>query len=95
MRTIKPFLMVATLSVMAACSHTTAPPPAVEVKIQRVEIPVAVACFDKRDLPAEPPRIAGKLTGDARRDLDVVSASALRLRVWGRELTAILSGCAK
>lgn len=76
------------------CASTT-PPPAVEVRVQRVEIPVAVACIDKAAIPAEPEKIAGRLTGNASQDLDLVSASALRLRSWGRELRAMLGGCVK
>jgi hypothetical protein len=87
-------IIAATLILLTGCASTT-PPPAVEVRIQRVEVPIAVACIDKATIPAEPEKIAGKLTGNASQDLDLVSASALRLRVWGRELRAMLSGCTK
>lgn len=77
---------------LAGCATPSAP-PAVEVRIQRVEVPIAVACIDKAAIPAEPEKVAGRLTGNASQDLDLVSASALRLRVWGRELRAMLGGC--
>jgi hypothetical protein len=80
---------------LAGCAGANRTPPAVEVRVQRVEIPVAVACIDKTAIPAEPVMIAGRLTGNASQDLDLVSASALRLRVWGRELRAMLGGCVK
>lgn len=67
--------------------------PAIETRTITVYRPVAVACVKASDIPAEPEKVAGKLTGDARRDLDTVSASALRLRSWGKQLTALLSGC--
>lgn len=78
---------------LTGCGSGITPPPAVEIRTQRVEVPVSVACVDKAAIPAEPEKIAGKLTGDARRDLDTVSASALRLRSWGREMRAMLVGC--
>jgi hypothetical protein len=79
---------------LSACAGAT-PPPAVEIRTVTVTKPVAVACVKAADLPAEPEKVAGKLTGDARRDLDITAASAMRLRSWGRSLVAILGGCAK
>jgi hypothetical protein len=35
------------------------------------------------------------LTGDARRDLDRVAASALELRSWGRSLRAMMEACGR
>ncbi|QQV76540.1 hypothetical protein H5J25_13920 [Sphingomonas aliaeris] len=67
--------------------------PAVEVRTVTIDRPVPVPCVKRSAIPAEPPKISGKLTGDARRDLDTVTASAVRLRSWGVELVAILSGC--
>ncbi len=88
-----PKIMLApALLFLAACGATT-PPPAVEIRTQRVEIPVAAACIDKSKIPAEPERIAGKLTGDARRDLDTVAASAIELRSWGQALRAMMVAC--
>ncbi len=57
-----------------------------------VKVPVPVACAPDT-LPAEPPKIAGALTGNAERDIGIVAGSALRLRAWGLELEAILQGC--
>jgi hypothetical protein len=82
------------LILLPGCAKTIQAPPGIEVRKVEVIKPVAVACVKVSDLPSEPPKIAGKLTGDARRDLDLVSASAIRLRAWGSELRAMLKGCA-
>lgn len=79
---------------LAACASTT-PPPAVEIRTQRVEIPVSVPCLDKASIPPEPAKIGNSLTGDARRDLDLVAASALDLRSWGRALRAMMVECGR
>lgn len=78
---------------LTACTHADTPPPAIDVRIQRVEIPVPAPCLAKDKIPAEPEHIADKLTGDARRDLDLVAANALRLRAWGDKMRAALLAC--
>lgn len=78
-----------------ATTQTPAPKPGVQVIYRDVKVPVAVYCVLAKDVPTEPERVTGKLTGDARRDLDVLAAANLRLRSWGRTLVAILGGCAK
>jgi hypothetical protein len=93
-RVVKQSLTTGLALMLAGCGAAT-PPPAVEIRTVTVEKPVAVPCVKIADLPAEPEKVAGKLTGDARRDLDTVSASALRLRSWGREMRAMLVGCSK
>lgn len=91
MRAILLFMM------LAGCSTaSTAPPkPGIEVVYRDVKIPVTVLCVNAKDIPVEPERVTGKMTGDARRDLDTISASAIRLRAWGRIMYATLTGCAK
>jgi hypothetical protein len=79
---------------LAACGATT-PPPAVELRTVTVDRPVPVRCIDPASIPAEPKKIAGSLTGDARRDLDRVAASALELRSWGRSLRAMMEACGR
>ena len=82
------------LACLSACaSRPAAAPPAVEVRTVTIDRPVLVPCVKRSAIPAEPPKISGKLTGDARRDLDTVTASAVRLRSWGVELVAILTVC--
>ena len=79
---------------LAGCAQTPPPKPGIQVIYRDVKIPVAVPCVAAKDVPTEPSKIAGKLTGDARRDLDTISANAIRLRSWGRVMSAMLLGCA-
>jgi ABC-type uncharacterized transport system auxiliary subunit len=46
-----------------------------------------------QQLPAEPPKIKDKLTGDAATDVGTLAGSAIRLRAWGEGLQTILEGC--
>ena len=80
---------------LPGCSISDRTPPAVEVRTITVDRPVAVSCLKLSDIPAEPAKIGDKLTGDARRDLDLVAGSATRLRSWGLTMAAMLRGCAK
>ncbi len=75
-------------SLLAACQTTT---PAVEVRT--VEVPTPIACITPEQVPAEPPRIGHRLTGNAVADVLIVSKSALELRKWGQEMAALLRGC--
>ena len=77
-----------------ATTQTPAPKPGVQVIYRDVKIPVSVPCVLAKDIPTEPERVTGKLTGDPRRDLDTISANAIRLRSWGRVMYAMLGGCA-
>ena len=101
MRTPAPYLIVLlvllVMLALAGCATTQAPAPkpGIQVVYRDVKVPVAVACVDRAKIPDEPARIAGKLTGDARRDLDTVGANAIRLRAWGVELSALVLACAK
>lgn len=55
---------------------------------------VTTPCIAKdQALPAEPPKVSDKLTGQADKDLTIVAGSAIRLRAWGQGLTHILEGC--
>lgn len=55
---------------------------------------VPISCVGKDQiLPAEPPKVADKLTGKADEDLRIVGGSAIRLRAWGQGLHSILEGC--
>lgn len=90
----KLFVAATVIIGLSACATTKLPPPAVELRTVRVEIPVAQPCLAAEQIPPVPPRIADQLTGDARHDLDLVSASALRLRSWGEQMHAALVACA-
>lgn len=94
-RTVRNFLIVAAAIGLSACSTTQPPPPAVQIRTVTVDRPVAVACVRKSDIPAEPPKVASQLTGEARHDLDIVGASALRLRQALNETFALLEPCTK
>lgn len=87
-------LGIATLLALSACSKPDLPPPAIETRIVQVDRVVTATCVKLGDIPKEPAKIGDKLTGDARRDLDLVSGSALRLRAWGNVMAAMLKGCA-
>jgi hypothetical protein len=55
---------------------------------------VTVPCISKdQALPAEPEKVAGKLTGKADEDIKTIAGSAVRLRAWGQGLHGILEGC--
>ena len=55
---------------------------------------VTVPCISKdQTLPAEPPKVADRLTGRADEDVKVLGGSAVRLRAWGQGLQGILEGC--
>lgn len=91
-------IMLAPISLfLASCSATT-PPPAVEVRTVEVKVPVPVACISAEQyrqlIDREPAKVAAQLNGDARHDLDVISASAIRLRAYAGELRAALKACA-
>lgn len=78
--------------VLGACSHN--PEPAIEIRTVEVLKPVPVACVDESDIPAEPDMVGNELNGDAVHDADILGASNIALRQWGRELLALISpGC--
>lgn len=77
---------------LAGCAAKPTP-PVIETRIERVDVPVAVACVDPKDVPAEPPRVGDQLTGDAVHDIGPVAASNLRLRAALDQAMALLKGC--
>lgn len=86
-------IALAPLFLCAACSTTPCPPPAISVRTVEVVKPVPVACVKPEQVPAMPPRVGDDLTGDAQRDLDVVAASAIRLRAALDQALALLGAC--
>jgi hypothetical protein len=44
-------------------------------------------------LPSEPPKVHGQLTGHADSDIGIIAGSAIRLRAYGQSLRLILEGC--
>ena len=71
---------------LAGCAHKPeeAPQPAA---------PQTVTCVDPNRIPPEPPRVAQRFTGNARRDLEILAESAQDLREWGLEMRALLEMC--
>lgn len=72
---------------LAGCAHKP------EV-VREVPVPTPVTCVDPNRIPNEPPRVAQRLTGNARRDLEIVAQSAQELRLWGQEMHSLLELCA-
>jgi hypothetical protein len=73
---------------LAGCAQK----PPVET-IREVAVPTPVTCVDPNAIPPEPPRVARRLTGNARRDLEIVAESAQDLRAWGQEMRTLLERC--
>lgn len=78
---------------LGACAKPDAAPPAVEVRIQEVKVPVATRCVDPSSVPNEPTKVGDRLNGQAAHDLDLTAASAILLRQWGRELRSLIQPC--
>lgn len=91
---MKRYALVA-LVALAGCTRPDVAPPAIEVRTITVERPVPVPCVDGKSVPAEPGKVGGQLNGQAAHDLDLVAASALQLRQWGRELKALIAPCVR
>jgi hypothetical protein len=72
---------------LAGCAHKP------QVEIREVPVPTPVTCVDPTAIPPEPPRVARRFTGNARRDLEIVAESAQDLRAWGHELRSLLQRC--
>lgn len=75
---------------LAGCSDQR---PAVEVRTMEVLKPVPVPCVKREQIPAAPPSIRDKLTGNAAADIGPIAASALELRQALNEALALLGGC--
>lgn len=75
-------LLVGLIAFLAGCS----PRPPV------VDVPVIALCVRLAQISPEPGHVT--VTGDAKHDASVLAGADLRLRAWGRELNALLVGCA-
>ena len=82
--------IIASLLLLSACKTTPGP---VEVRVQRVLVPISQPCIKPSQIPKAPPRIGDQLNGDAQHDLNLVAASAVRLRAYGDVLLALLVAC--
>ena len=70
--------------VLAGCAHKP------EVEIREVPVPTPVTCVDPAAIPKEPPRVAQRFTGNARRDLEILAENAQALRKWGQDMRVLL-----
>ena len=91
MKRALPLILAFALSGCGNPPHPHVDPPPIIVE----KVPVAVDCVDKADIPAEPPKVGGQLTGDAPHDLDIVTASAIHLRNALTKALALLGACTK
>lgn len=82
-------LIVLTL-LLSGCATMHKPAPAARTAVPP---PLAVACVDPAQIPAEPPMVGQKFNGDAKHDLQVLAPNAKALREWGQQLRALLDGC--
>lgn len=87
-------LALAAFSV-GACAHGHVEPslPVIEARVERFEVPVAVACVDPSKVPARPAKVGPMLNGDAVHDADVLAQSNLRLLSALDQALALIAGC--
>lgn len=86
------FACALALIALASCGR---PEPGIEVRVERVEVPVAVACVRPSDIPAIPaPLGPGWLDGlSASQAADLLAASVLELRAYAARADALLRAC--
>ena len=85
-------MALAALLALAGCGQPM-PRPDSTLPPRVVSVPIATACVREADIAPEPAHPA--VPTDARAAASVLAATDLRLRAWGRELAAMLRGCAK
>jgi hypothetical protein len=73
------------LVLLAGCAH--------KPEVVQVPVPTPVTCVDPNRIPPEPPRVASRFTGNARRDLEILAETAQALRAWGEEMRRLLEQC--
>lgn len=89
MRTMSQISIVAACLALAACAQT--PPPAINDKVVRVEVPVAIHCVDPARVPAPVPPTA--INGDAKHDASTMAQTILALRSAVDQLMALVGPC--
>lgn len=87
-------LALAALS-LSACAgqHVEPAQPVIEARVERFEVPVAVACIDLAKVPERPAKVGPALNGDAVHDADVLAKSNLRLLSALDQALALIAGC--
>lgn len=83
---MKPIILLpmAVLLTASVCGTRESPQP--------ILVPTPVHCVTG-DIPDEPERVAGQLTGDSGVDIGIIAGSAIQLRAWGQALRGMLEGC--
>jgi ABC-type uncharacterized transport system auxiliary subunit len=76
---MRTFKLVALALLLSGCAHT--------------RYITSYCLTHDQQLPTEPPKVKGELTGEADKDLRIVAGSNVRLRAWGEGLNTILEGC--
>ena len=84
-------LAFAMLLMLAGCASPGR--VAIETRVVREVVPVAVSCVKPADIPAMPARVGGSLDGDAVHDVSVLASYALRLRKALDQSLALLGAC--
>lgn len=77
--------LVAVLGLLTGCFGRSTPP-------QPIMVPVPTPCVTG-DIPDEPPRVNGELTGDSGVDIGIIAGSAIQLRAWGQALRGMVEAC--
>lgn len=86
------FVILAAL-MLAGCAHTQPTPPVIEARVERVEVPVYVACVKPAEVPAIPAKVGGQLNGDAVHDSGVLAAALVDMRAVAIRMGVLLKGC--
>jgi hypothetical protein len=76
--------LFAVLLTASVCGTRQTPAP--------ILVPTPVHCVTG-DIPDEPPRVTGDLTGDSGVDIGIIAGSAISLRAWGQALRGMLEAC--
>lgn len=70
--------------------HIDRPPPPQTITVREA---VPTPCLAAGEVPPAPAPVGATLNGDARHDIDLLAAAMLRMRVWQREVEALLAAC--
>lgn len=84
-------VMLGLALLLAGCAQT--PPPAIDVRTVTVNVPVAVRCIDPAKVPAPPPLVGQRLTGDAVADSVTLAQADLALRTALDQALALIGPC--
>ncbi len=89
------YMILGAALILAGCAAKRTPPPAIEVRVERVDVPIPVPCVDRSDIPASPAHVGDKLNRDAGHDSNILAAANLRLRNAFDKAVALLMACVR